>query len=347
MLTANHRMPQTWRKLKGVMILCSVFTLSGCSLLPREEQTLAPPLVEPAKVQYKTVKVKRDSVIKRVKGTAEFAAVDKKELSFSESGGRIGTIFIKNGDKVDKGEVLLQLTTGDLPFQIEQTKIKLEKASLNIEHLKEQGADDYTIKMAGFDQKAAQLQLDDLQSKLNRTRITSPIDGIVTHLTDKEQGDSVEAYESLVQVVDPNKLQLMYSASNGGRIVDVDLGMKASVEVKGKTLKGKVVQTPRDVPANLPKEMAELFKRSVIIDVQHLPKGVKLGDSADVEIVTKKKKNALTIPRSALRSFATRQYVQILDGESKKEVDVEVGMTGETNVGILKGVKEGQKVILK
>jgi hypothetical protein len=41
-----------------------------------------------------------------------------------------------------------------------------------------------------------------------------------------------------------------------------------------------------------------------------------------------------------------RSYVQIADGERKKEVDVEVGLTTPTEVEIVKGLEEGQQVIL-
>src|SRR5699024_188016 len=120
-------------------------------LLPKEEPTLAPPLVEPAKVEYDTTKVKRDTIIRRVKGVAEFSATDKRQLSFNESGGRISKISVENGDEVQEGDVLLQLTSGDLAFRVKQTEIMLEKADLNIKHLEAQDAEDYAIKKAELD----------------------------------------------------------------------------------------------------------------------------------------------------------------------------------------------------
>jgi hypothetical protein len=41
-----------------------------------------------------------------------------------------------------------------------------------------------------------------------------------------------------------------------------------------------------------------------------------------------------------------RDYVQVLEGESRKELDVEKGIVSSTEVEIRKGIKEGQKVIL-
>ncbi|MNP32334.1 hypothetical protein D3C76_1255080 [compost metagenome] len=52
------------------------------------------------------------------------------------------------------------------------------------------------------------------------------------------------------------------------------------------------------------------------------------------------------IPRGALRSYGGRNYVQILDGQSRKEVDVEQGIVTQTDVEIRQGLKEGQKIII-
>jgi hypothetical protein len=41
-----------------------------------------------------------------------------------------------------------------------------------------------------------------------------------------------------------------------------------------------------------------------------------------------------------------RYYVQVADGDRRKEVDVEVGLMTATDVEIVKGVEEGQQVIL-
>jgi multidrug efflux pump subunit AcrA (membrane-fusion protein) len=41
-----------------------------------------------------------------------------------------------------------------------------------------------------------------------------------------------------------------------------------------------------------------------------------------------------------------RNFVQVLEGDSRKEVDVQPGIKDETNVEIRKGLTEGQQVIL-
>lgn len=336
------------RHLSGtVAVTCAFFLLSACSLLPKEEQMLEPPLVEPAQVEYETVEVTQGAIVKRVTGVGNFTSTASKDLHFTQSGGRIEEIHVKNGDEVKKGEVLVSLETGDLAFQIEQAGLDLEKANIRLEQLQDQGADSYAVDMAEIDKKSVQLRLHQLRKQREQARLTSPIDGYVTHLTEKGQGDQIGAYETIVQVVDPSEMQLIYSATSGKKLVDVDLGMSATVTMGDETYDGEVVQTSRDAPVNVPEEMVELFNRSVILDLEELPEGVEMGDHADIEIVTQAKGETLTIPRRGLRSFMGRDYVQIMDGESKEEVDVEVGIISSTKVEILQGLNAGDHVILK
>jgi hypothetical protein len=90
----------------------------------------------------------------------------------------------------------------------------------------------------------------------------------------------------------------------------------------------------------------------VVLSVPEAPQApavradVAIGASADLSITTERRPDTLVIPRSALRSYLGHEYVQVLEGESRKEIDVEKGIETQTEVEILKGPKEGQKVIL-
>ncbi|UUZ85167.1 hypothetical protein LJK88_17265 [Paenibacillus sp. P26] len=71
-----------------------------------------------------------------------------------------------------------------------------------------------------------------------------------------------------------------------------------------------------------------------------------IGTQADIAIVTEHRENVLVIPRAGLRNYMGRDYVQVLEGESRKEVDVEKGIVSATEVEIRKGLSEKQQIIL-
>ena len=70
------------------------------------------------------------------------------------------------------------------------------------------------------------------------------------------------------------------------------------------------------------------------------------GFYANVVITTQKKDDVVTIPNQALRRFGGRKYVQtVVENGRKREVDVETGIQTDTEVEIVKGIKEGARVV--
>jgi macrolide-specific efflux system membrane fusion protein len=391
----TERLDDGIKSPRKTKLMAAVFAtgvlLTGCSLFPKEEEVLAPPLVEPAPVNYEVAKVERGTLVKSVKGSSTFTATDKKELSFRNPTGRLKSFLVQSGDVVKKGQVLAELDAGDLEHEIEVAKyevdkaklelmavqqdnryeveaarldvqkaemnakvlgtklavMELEKAKLKLQELQDTKQQDYLIQKARLNIREKELELAKLQKKWEETRLVSPMDGIVMFVSNEQVGDEIEPYQPLVTVGDPKKLLILYTAANAEAIQDVDIGMKATITLKDKTkAEGTVVQTPRNVPSGLPEDLADLYQRSLLIMPKQLPDSVEIGTPADIEVVIQKRENVLLIPRQALRDFSGRQFVQVLDGKSKKEVDVEVGVQTATAVEILKGLQEGQLVIL-
>src|SRR5690606_11260235 len=124
----------------------------------------------------------------------------------------------------------------------------------------------------------------------------------------------------------------------------IAVGMEAIVtisnggEIKG-TVKQLLVQSNSDssgggngapgAGANI--ERVEDF---MIIDIESLPKGATRGAPTSIKVVTKRTENAIVIPPSALRSIGNRTYVQVVEENGKREVDVEVGQQTSTDVEI-------------
>lgn len=337
-----------WNKQKWIIPLLgtSSLLLSGCSLLPKEEEVLAPPLVEPAEIKYETKAAEIKNIVKKVEGVGNFIPSGQQNLFFTEMGGRLDAIHVKSGDQVQKGQVLAEIDTGNLAFDIKQTEINLEKAKLHLAQLQEQKADDYAVRIAKLDIQSVELRLQQMREQSANAKVISPINGFVTYVTEKKRGDMVEAFEELIQVADPTKLQVIYTTTSPLDLSEVNVGMVASVIFDGTQVDGEVVQTPSDVPASAI-EKNPILQRSIIINVSQLPEKVRSGDTVNIEVVLQKKENVLTIPRGALRSAFGREYVHVLTDETKKEVDIQKGIVTSTEIEVLKGLEEGDQVILK
>ncbi|MBD2868521.1 HlyD family efflux transporter periplasmic adaptor subunit [Paenibacillus sp. IB182493] len=321
--------------------------LSGCSLLPVEEKQLKPPLAKPAEQKIETVEVKQGDIVKQVTGVAAFVSDKMDYLFFKQSGGRLSRINVQLGAKVKAGDVLVSTETDELEADVRLQEIEIEKIKIELEQaLAEKGQGDPAVKMKLLDLESAQIQLNLLKKQLEQTRLISSVDGIVTYIEPMELGEQVSAYKKLVTISDPTERKLLYEASDRGNLAGVQINMKVSVKLNDKTYQGKVVQTPSTAPASNNEAIDARNAKSVVIDVQGLPSGVNIGDQADITIVTEKRDQVLIIPRSGLRTYLDRDYVQVLDGESRKEIDVEKGIVTDTEVEIRKGLSAGQKVIL-
>ena len=94
--------------------------ISGCSFLPKEEPVLAPPLTEPAQMDYQTAEVKKGEIIKRVKGSGIMVPTSHYDLYYTKDGGRLKEIHVREGDTIEKGQTLAEIETGNLAFEIDQ-----------------------------------------------------------------------------------------------------------------------------------------------------------------------------------------------------------------------------------
>ena len=119
------------KRMRGLLAgaICLVL-LTGCGLLPQEEEALAPPVVEPEAVDYETVAVERKDMVKQERRSGSVVAVEGARLAFAGDGGQIGAVHVQVDQKVQKGDVLAELDTGDLASRIRQQEIAVRKAEM-------------------------------------------------------------------------------------------------------------------------------------------------------------------------------------------------------------------------
>lgn len=343
----NHRFSKRKRQAKQAAVLLMMsLALSGCALLPMEQEVLQPPLVEPVQEQFDVVKAGKGDIQTALRGTANFVSATAANLAFKESGGRIKAISVTQGQEVKAGDLVAEIETGDLEYQIRLQKINVEKMKLLLTQTIRADASDTDKKLRELDLKREQMSLDDMMKRLTKSRLYSPISGIVTFVEKMNAGDYVNAYQNLVSVADPAQLQLTYVASDSKELTQVKAGMPVQLKYRGVEYTGKVVQSPSNVPIATDANKAQTNAVTIYMTIDNAPADAKVGDSAEMTIDLQKRQNVIVLPRSAIRSYMNRFYVQVADGERRKEVDIEVGLMTATDVEVVKGVEEGQQVIL-
>lgn len=347
----NWRMDKLPQKLKPLLgwsfALLLGASLTGCSLLPAEEEALKPPLVKPAQENYRTVTVEKGTITQEIKGSGSLESTKTEIAQFTGQGGRIAKMLVASGAKVKKGDVLVQLNVDGLDIQLKEQQLSVARAKLALKQAKS-GADDDAIQIAKLQMEIEDLKLARLMETFNSKQLVAGMDGQVTFVEDLEEGDFVEAYQTLVIISDPSKLRVALRVESGSEISGVDVGYPAYVSFGSQEVQGKVVQTPSSAPSTLNEQLKERYSKTLFIEVAKLPSDAAIGAFTDVKIILQQRDDILKIPRSGVRSFLGRTFVRTLeDGNKIREIDVETGIKGSTEMEITKGLEEGAIVVLQ
>lgn len=339
----------TARALLLITAIGLVTLVSGCQyILPAEEEPLAPPLIEPKEVDYKTVNVERGDMVSSVQGMGRFESASMADVHFTASGGRIKNKAAKVGDKVKKGDVLIELDVGDLEYSLQRERLRLQQMENNYASLKKAmryASDKTALTNAGIDLEMQKLTIQQLEEQKTNATLLAPFDGVVLYVTSANQGTWVDAYATLVRVADQSEKVLTYS--NESNRASFQIGMKVDVTLKDKsTVTGEVISAPFDRGMLDTEELAKIVY--IKLPDSALAK-VSVGEEAKVVLVLAERKGVLKLPRNVIRNYQQRKYVQVLDVDDKVKVerDVEVGLETTTEAEILSGLEEGEQVIVK
>lgn len=335
------------RTIKLIMIAALSLSLTGCSLLPAEEEALLPPLVKPPQENYRTVEVRKGDIAKEIKGNGNLESYSSESAKFTAEGGRVKEVLVKQGDTVRKGDVLLQLDVGDMDINLKQHELNMIRSRQALNAARQSGDAD-SIAIAELQYDIDKIKYDRLLAAFNGKQLVAGIDGQITYLAPMEPGALVAPHETLVMISDPAKLRIAFQAGTSPDVALVSVGQRVEIELRDKTIvEGKVSQTPSSAPLTDDPVLKERNSKMIYVDADQLPAEVEIGDSVGIRVLLQDKQDTLIIPRSGLRNYLGRSFVRILeDGDKIREIDVESGITSSTEVEITAGLEEGMMVVL-
>lgn len=321
--------------------------LTGCSLLPQEEEPLKPPLVKPPQQIYQTTPVKKGPIAQEIKGNGILESYYSEAAEFKSEGGRIKKMLVRAGDEVKKGDVLVQLDVGDMDIKLRELELNMLNSRVKLREAKLSENDDI-LRVAELQYEIDQIKYNRLLESYNSKQLVAGMSGTVTFVASLEEGDPVPAFETIVMISDPSKLRVSFLIDTSSDASKIEVGFKASLKASGGEFEGNVTQTPLSAPKTDDEVLAQKYATQVFVETDKIPAGAEIGDRIDVSIRLQERAEALVIPRSGLRNYLGRNFVRILeDGDKMREVDVETGIISSTEVEIAKGLEEGQLIVLQ
>ena len=327
-----------------VAALAVLPALTGC-LFPREEEPLAPPLVRPAEVTYRTVPAVRATIEQTVVVTGHVTYRTQSAVAFERGGGRLHRIAVAFGDRVRDGDLLAELRNDDLQVQVREREIALRKAELRHERARARGADRFEPELAALDEELAALHLKVARRDLLGTELRAPMDGIVTYTLPASPGDHLDPFVTVVRLADPDELVVEYRGAEAGRF---ELGVAVELTVGAEQVqhRGGVIETPSSMPpARLTQEPASRDRVRIRM-LEPLPE-LYIGQSVRVVLTEERREDVVVIPRNLVRSYLDADYVYVLAGGEKLERAVEVGLVTASQAEIVRGLEAGERVIVR
>ena len=240
---------------------------------------------------------------------------------------------------------------------------------------------------AYFNVRSASASVNEAQDNLGRTIIYAPADGTVSvlnvELGERVLGTQQMAGTELLRVANLNNMEVEVDV-NENDIVKIKVGDEAKVEVDAylkKQFKGIVTSISNSASSSLTADQVTNFKVKVRIlkeSYQDLLEGrpaayspFRPGMTATVDIITKTKKNVLSVPISSVvvkSDTAAVKEIKIEDpkseekkvapksdkkfecvfvkvGDKAKIRIIKTGIQDDTNIEVLTGLKKGDVVI--
>ncbi|MFD0588028.1 efflux RND transporter periplasmic adaptor subunit [Paenibacillus sp. GCM10027627] len=334
-----------------------VFT-SGCSLLPDEKAEEVLPEIVPPQISKKPEHVVTTKTLEsKVPVIGKLISLKEETLYFTmENSPFVKEIYVKTGDKVKAGDMIAVLDVEDMQKALRDARLAFRKDEVEMKdtlrNRDEMEPLDFEMKQIAFEEKRQKIS--DMEEEIAKATLTAPFDGTIVSVS-VQKGDQVKKYAPIAIVADTAQITAAAKLTKTD-LEKVSIGMEVAVSIsnvgdfKGKIKQLPVKSTEQDngnggIPGGEVKpERPEDF---MILELTGLPKNLNRGTPISINVITKRTENAIVIPPSTLRNIGARYYVQVIDKDGKREVDVEVGQQTATAVEIISGLEPGQKVVGK
>lgn len=364
----DHRFGSKLKGICGVMAVAVI--LCGCGqketpddLVVIEQEEMGP--------SYEFGVAEIGDVVKTVKITCTYRQVDEQEVAFQVDGRLVDRVYVEEGDTVNKGDLLAELSSRDLERRIEDLEYRIARNELLLSYADTNESyaisrhwvdyldknswmttDDLNSRIENTQQNyryqredytdaltVDRAELEKLQRELKSSRVYASMDGVVYDLKDDLKGSTSKQGEVVMTIMDTS--ERLFETSVSDALSYFSEGEPISMSIVYSSAAGQYVLMPWHM---------EEWGDTQLFVVYEGQEGsaLEVGMSGTMQVVQDRRENVLMVPLSAVLSAEDRTYVYVMDADNMREVRwVETGLYGDTTVEILSGLTEGERVILK
>lgn len=278
-------------------------------------------------------------------------ATKENIVIYPEYSGVLTRVYVKEGDRVTKGQILAKIDEGGLGSQLAQLESRASLAKTTFERQKrlwEQNIGSeiqYLEAQTNFE--AAQNAVNQLKSQLGKTTVRAPFTGVIDEVISDEGQVVNPGQNELFRLVNLDNMYVQASVPEN-YLNEIKKGTSVIVEIGaiGKTFEGEIRQVGNFINPN-----NRTFQVEVAIPNENGM--VKPNLIATVKLNDYSAENAVIIPENALQKNSLGEslvYVLVPSSDSTgtaQKVVVETGYTSGNAVEVTKGLKAGDRLIVQ
>lgn len=315
---------------------------------------------------------RRGTAIKAVSGTITVKAEVETQI-VSTGGGFLVESFLEEGKSVTEGEVVARIDPGNLPFQLEATRLEIENLERELErgssssitlktlqreliqsedllkrgHISQSEYDLLLNKMetlkhqvgTEIDTLKSQIQLrknhlEQLEDNLSRLTVKAPMSGMITKVH-AYLGDLVGSGRVLADLISDKKK--ISAEVNQDDIQVIKVGGSASIRFFAYGNQLYQAQVRQILPNSDPQTQ----RFTVYLDLLEAPEAMLPGMTGEVSFYADERPNTLLIPRRALLG----DHVFVIDDGVLERRKVTTGYLSFSDAEILQGLEQGDQVV--
>lgn len=265
-----------------------------------------------------------------------------------EVSGRVFKLGFADGQRIQRGQLLVQLDDTLQQAQLKQAEAQASIARTNLQRSRELVAQNF-VSQSAVDQNAAAMevamaQVALAQAQAARMKIFAPFDG-VAGIRQVNVGDYLKDGADIVNLEDVSSVWVDFrlperflSRTRPGQAVEVTLDA-----LPGRKLKAVVGALDSQLDAN---------GRSVLVRAR-MANGdgvLRSGMFARTRVVFSVREAALVVPEEALVPQGDKQFlIQLVPGDKglvSKRLEARIGQRANGKVEVLSGLSEGDTVVL-
>ena len=276
----------------------------------------------------------------------------KNVLILPEFQGTLEQIFVSEGQKVKKGQLLAEINDSGLKDQVDQLIIQANFAKENFERTERLwnnniGSEIQYLK-SKTDFESGQKMVEQMKDRLSKTMIYAPFEGEIDEIISNQGSNLIPGVSQILRLVNLDKIYAEASVSEK-YIAYIDKGTNAIVQVPllGREIVSEIIQTGNFInPSN------RTFR--VEVPVENIDNKIKQNLDAKIKINIYSKQDAVVIPLRIVREDASgKNFVYVMSEDIKEGVYItsktfiSLGNKNSTEVEVIDGLKIGDTLVLE